>query len=222
VQGFRRQSVVDSKALHLHVHGHALKTPLAWLGGRAQAGLEVVAVAGNASARWLRRYAWALLGVALLAWLGSGLHAVGVGEQGLHLCFGRFSAEALGPGLHYHPPAPLCDHLVEQVTRQRRIALGFSERAELPDQSEVPRAYLWDGAASHGPWPKIDEEALKLTGESTIIDLSAVVAYRIRDLRRWLLTAEDPEGLLRAQLLGFLVRRLAAVRLDAALTERRA
>lgn len=221
VRGFVRGAALDQEALHVHAHGRGAAAPLDWLRHSVGAGLAVVARVAETARRLLWRYVWLLAAVAALLWLGTGVHAVGVGEQGLHLCFGRLQGGPLGPGLHYHAPTPVCEHLVANVTLQRRITLGFDDRPA-GVQAQVPSAYLWDGATIRGPWPRDDEEALKLTGESTIIDINAVVAYRIRDLQRWLLSAEEPEALLRSHLLASLVQRLAGVRLDAALTEERA
>jgi len=216
VRNLRHKQSLQADPAHAHLLPEAwterLRTWLPW-GGRALALLRALAL-GMARLTWL----WLL--IAALAYGLAGLHSVGPGEAGLHFCFGRLRGGTLGPGLHYHAPAPFCQHLLVPVDRARRLTVGYEDNP-LYDGAPAP-AYLWDGSTGSGPWRSREGEALYLTGDGTIVDLELVASYRISDLRAWALESDDPEGLLRAQLRSLLTDWVGRQSLDSLLTEGRA
>lgn len=126
---------------------------------------------------------WALLAVAVVAWLGAGTYQVGPGESGVVRRFGMVT-EVTGPGLHWHLPWP-----VEQVDRvnvqsARRVEVGFRTVRVGP-----PAEYK-----------AVPEESSMLTGDENIVHVEVSVQYQISDPRQYLFNVRDPEQQVRAAL----------------------
>lgn len=108
----------------------------------------------------------AALGAALL-W--STVVTVAPDEVAVVTRFGAATRELL-PGLHLKAPWPLERTLTApspQVSRQ--VEIGFSSADRALGLGPVPRATRW------------------LTGDSNIVELEAVIRYRVVDARAWLL-----------------------------------
>ena len=117
--------------------------------------------------------------VALIAvvgiWLFTGLYRVEPDEKGIQLLFGKYISWT-GPGLHWWPPAPLGDVSLPKVTRINRVQVGF--RAGTRGGNDVP----------------VTKEALMLTGDENIIDVQAVVFWRIKEAEKYLFNIRNPDG----------------------------
>ena len=98
-----------------------------------------------------------VLGVLVGLWLLSGTYTVSPDEKAIILRFGKFKSE-VGPGLHYHLPAPIEMRIVRSVTQVYRAEVGFRS---------IPR------------YRKNPKESLMLTGDENIIDVEMVVQYRV-------------------------------------------
>lgn len=98
-----------------------------------------------------------VLGVLVGLWLLSGTYKVGPDEKAVILRFGKFTSE-VGPGLHYHLPAPIEMRIVRSVTQVYRSEVGFRS---------IPR------------YRKDPSESLMLTGDENIVDVEMVVQYRV-------------------------------------------
>ena len=104
----------------------------------------------------------AALAVALLAAVPWVTLVVGPGQKGIVQRFGRVVAADLEPGLYFHLPPPLGRGTAVDVALIRQVAVGF--RGSVNGDRQV-----------------IDEQAFYLTADGNVIDIRAVVQYRVRD-----------------------------------------
>jgi len=104
--------------------------------------------------------------IALLLWVASGIYVVAADEEAVVLRFGSHIATR-GPGLNWHLPYPV--EAVEKVpvTRVQRLEIGFRGMAQ-------------------GRTRKIPQEALMLTKDENIVDISFIVQYKIKDAADYL------------------------------------
>ena len=120
---------------------------------------------------WERRrgVAGGLFGVAIAAYLVSGVVAIAPGEVGAVRRWGRFQSPLLGPGLHLRWPAP-----IERVTVVEPDLVRVA-RVGLPGPAKAARGPIaWN--ATHGL--RRDESALFFTGDENLVELAGVVEYR--------------------------------------------
>ena len=106
---------------------------------------------------------FAVFGVALLIWLGTGFYTVDPGEQAALRRVGKFD-NTQGPGLHWFWPAPIGTRAVVNVQEVRRLEVGV-----------------------RGSTPVL-AESLMITGDENIVDAQLVVQY---DISRALLECSD-------------------------------
>ncbi len=114
----------------------------------------------------------ALIPIAAIVWLATGVYTVGPEEQAALRTFGRFVAIA-DQGLHWHWPGPVGTRNVVAVTNTRRLELGFRSS---PNGSTTP----------------VQIESEMITGDENIVDVQVVVQYRISNLRSFLFEVDDP------------------------------
>jgi membrane protease subunit HflK len=112
------------------------------------------------------------IAVLLLIWLSTGVYIVDPDEQALVRRFGKVS-DIAGPGLHWHPPAPIAKHDIVKVTQVQRMEVGFRSQPS--------------GVVTTNP-----VEALMITGDENIVDVEMVVLYRISSIRDFVLNVRDP------------------------------
>ena len=115
----------------------------------------------------------ALIVIAVI-WAGTGFYTVGPDQEAVLRTFGKFQSTATG-GLHWHYPAPIGQRNVVAVTTTRRMELGFRS-----------------GADGFTVAQSITNESLMITGDENIVDVQAVVQYRIADLQSFLFEVDDP------------------------------
>jgi len=109
-----------------------------------------------------------------IIWAGTGFYTVGPDQEAVLRTFGRFTGTASG-GLHWHYPSPIGKRDVVAVTTTRRMELGFRS-----------------GADGFTVAQSITNESLMITGDENIVDVQAVVQYRIADLPNFLFKVDDP------------------------------
>jgi len=97
---------------------------------------------------------FAIFGVALLIWLGTGFYTVDAGEQAALRQVGKFNSTE-GPGLHWFWPAPIGTRATVNVQEVRRLEVGV-----------------------RGSTPVL-AESLMITGDENIVDAQLVVQYDI-------------------------------------------
>ncbi len=103
--------------------------------------------------------------IALLLWVASGIYVVAADEEAVVLQFGKFVAIE-GPGLNWHLPYPVESVEKIPVTRVQRLEVGFRT---LPG----------------GRVRTIDQEALMLTKDENIVNVSFIVQYKVKDISEY-------------------------------------
>ena len=116
---------------------------------------------------------WALLAVAVFLWTLTGVYTVQANQEAVITRFGGYS-RSVGPGLHYHLPAPIEKAELVSVTNQNKTVVGGSPGAEAPDES------------------------LMLTGDENIVALSFTVQWHVSDAAQYLFRVRDPGDAVKA------------------------
>lgn len=112
--------------------------------------------------------------VAAVVWLASGVFTVDPDEQAALRLFGKFDSTA-GSGLNWWWPSPVGQRDIVQVTQTRTLELGFRSGSEgVTAVTQVPG------------------EAQMITGDENIVDVGAVIQYRIMDIGNYLFEVDDP------------------------------
>jgi membrane protease subunit HflK len=112
--------------------------------------------------------------VIAVVWAGTGFYTVGPDQEAVLRTFGKFTGTTTG-GLHWHYPGPIGKRNVVAVTTTRRMELGFRS-----------------GADGFTVAQSVTNESLMITGDENIVDVQAVVQYRISDLQSFLFEVDDP------------------------------
>ena len=131
----------------------------------------------------------ALATIAVVVWIANGVFTVAPGERAVATVFGRASTGVLGPGLHLTWPPPIGDVRRVDVQGVRALEVGFRRDASRQERVRaLPRGR--------------ETEAWMLTGDENIVDVQAVLHWRVRDddaaVRNVLFGLESPEQLLRS------------------------
>lgn len=123
---------------------------------------------------------WKLIILIILGmWLASGIFTVDTAELGVVRRFGEFNRE-VPPGLHYHIPFPIESVDTPNITKVRRIEVGF-------------RSVGGDRDFQQGQNRAVPDEALMLTGDENIIDVQFSVQYNLKSARDYLFNVADPD-----------------------------
>ena len=112
--------------------------------------------------------------VIAIVWAGTGFYTVGPDEQAVLRFFGKKSGTASG-GLHWYYPAPIGKRDVVAVTTTRRLELGFRS-----------------GADGFTVAQSMTNESLMITKDVNIVDVQAVIQYKISNLPNFLFNVDDP------------------------------
>jgi HflK protein len=172
----------------------------------------------------------AIAGAALL-WLAGGVFAVGPGEVGMRLRFGRIVAADLAPGLHVGLPWPFETHRLVARDAPRRLEIGLppplsreeATRAQLRGRlpfggnpaPQLPASGVWfQKEATPG-------DSFLLTGDANLIDLRSTVQYRVNDALAYAYHLAEPEALVRSTVLTALRGAVATRAIDAVYTTAR-
>lgn len=116
-----------------------------------------------------------IVAAAVVLWLVTGFYVVNPGQVGVNMLFGRFVSQT-PPGLRWNWPVPIGDHFTPDVATRNRVEVGFRAETASGSDRDVP------------------EESLMLTGNENIIDVRAVVLWRINNVEQYLFGIGDPEA----------------------------
>ncbi len=119
-----------------------------------------------------------LFAIPLAIWALTGIYIVDEGNRGVVTRFGKY-IETTQPGPHWRLPAPIEKHAIVNVEQQRFIEVGY--RSNIRQQTQQSFA----------------KEALMLTQDENIINLSLSVQYRIKDAKSYFFNLNDPDLTLR-------------------------
>ena len=115
--------------------------------------------------RFNPRTVYLVLAALFILWVLSGMYKVGTDERAVVLRFGKLH-EVVGPGLHYHMPAPIEMDIIRSVTKVYREEIGFQTVDPGPP-------------ARYRQRPK---ESLMLTGDENIVNVEMVVQYKVSSI----------------------------------------
>ena len=116
---------------------------------------------------------WAIIAVAALGWLVTGVYTVQAYQEAVITRFGSYD-RSVGPGLHYHLPTPIERAELVSVTNQNKTVIGGTPGAPAPDES------------------------LMLTGDENIVDLAFTVQWHVSDAANYLFRVREPEDAVKA------------------------
>jgi membrane protease subunit HflK len=153
-------------------------------------------------ALWLHRRGRTVLVGSLillaLLWILTGVYQVGTGERALVFRFGRLlKGSGQGPGLYIHLPWPIESVRKAQVDAVRRIEIGFRTQLQESPGGNT-HSYQWESRHVRGRYVKKPEESIMFTGDENLIDVNAIVQYRVSDPKAFLLHMENPQDLVRS------------------------
>ena len=135
------------------------------------------------------------LALVAVLWLPGGVLVVDAGHSGVVQRFGRVVADELPPGIHLHWPPPIGAGTTVDVTRIREVRVDASA----------------EGRADYF-----------VTADSNLLDVRAVVYYRVDDPVRFAFGVEDADRIVGDLAEGALVRIVAATPIDGLYTTERA
>ncbi|MEO6807680.1 MAG: cation-translocating P-type ATPase family protein [Isosphaeraceae bacterium] len=150
----------------------------------------------NGLARRWRLIATGLAVLVLTGYATWGWTAIGPGEVGLMQRQGRY-LQQIGPGLHLRWPPPIERVVRLEPSRVRGVAIGFRTGSLEPGDTTI----RWESVHGVDAVARRDDEALVLTGDGQLVELTAVAQYRIdprpESLRRYAFGTADPNAALR-------------------------
>jgi len=116
-----------------------------------------------------------ILGLIVVAWMASGFYVVAADEEAVVLRFGQHSSTT-SPGLNWHLPYPI--ETIEKIPTLsvQRLTVGFRSFGD-------------------GRTRKVDKEALMLTKDENIVDISFVVQYKINDIEKYLFEIDSTQAI---------------------------
>ena len=121
-------------------------------------------------------------------WAASGLTIIAPDEKAVVRRFGAPRPEALEPGWYWIWPWPVED-VVRVSLNTRTVEIGY-------DASRPLTGLTW--SSTHLKEARLPEESLMMTGDGNLIDVKAVVRYRVVDAHAFLFAAAKPPEVLRA------------------------
>jgi heavy metal translocating P-type ATPase len=130
----------------------------------------------------------AILGIILYA--ATGLTIVAPAETAVVRRFGRPTA-TLEPGWHWRLPWPI-EEATRVSDRVRTVEIGFRENLG----GQAPASWTWTSA--HRKENRRAEEATMITGDGNLVDVQAVLRYRVIDPQVYLFSAGTVDEILRA------------------------
>ncbi len=111
---------------------------------------------------------------------------------------GDASRGVLRPGLHLCGPPPFETVARVRPEQLRSVAIGF--RSERPEASAA-RTVRWESSHAQDLTARSEEESLVLSGDGRLVELTAVVQFRLdprpEALRRYAFGASEPEAAVR-------------------------
>ncbi len=143
-----------------------------------------------------------LIGIALIAWLLSGIYIVEQGRRGVVLRFGQYT-ETTGPGPHWHIPYPIEGVEVVDIEQRRFVEIGYRSALGGRGGASVPR------------------EALMLTEDENIVDIRIAVQFQIADPKAYLFNVRDPDETLKQASESSIREVIGKSKMDFVLTEGR-
>ncbi len=181
--------------------------------GRALKDLVRSTISRGPSRRWLALAAASALAI---LWGWSAFLVVRPGETGLVRTLGKVTSADLGPGLHLVPPFPFGDSEAVPTALLRSVEVGFRYRVAGAASAPLTSRVFVPTQSSRLP-----EEAQFLTGDENVIEVAAVVHYRVADPALYRFGVDRAEPAFRDLARAFLVEEVGRTPIDAIYTSER-
>jgi len=149
----------------------------------------------------------------------SGFYMLGPDEAGVIERFGRKIPPLRSPGLHYKLPWPIERLTRVSATRVRAVEIGF--RSGRVEPSAEPPTYEWNVQHRAGRFQSKPEESLMLSGDLNMIEVNAVIHYRLRKPDDFLFRQLDGDATVRSAAESILQSVTSSSALDQVLTSGR-
>ena len=146
----------------------------------------------------------------------NGFYIIRPEEIGIIERFGRKVLPYSEPGLHYKIPWPVEQLIRVPARRIRVVEIGFRSGAAAGETE--PAAYEWNVQHRSGRFQRKPEESLMLTGDQNMIEVSAVVHYRLIRPDDFLFSHLDGDLLVRTAAESIVQSTLTTTPLDPLLT----
>jgi len=143
-----------------------------------------------------------IMAAVVLFWGLSGFYKVAADEEAVVLRFGKFVTSE-GPGLNWHLPYPIETAELIPVTRVKRLEVGFRS---MPG----------------GQIRYIPQEALMLTKDENIVDVSFIVQYKVKDIANYIFNVAHPTTAVRDAAESAMREVIGRTMVDDVLTNRKA
>src|SRR6056297_2644291 len=124
--------------------------------------------------------AWIIIILIIGLWAGQGFYTIDEAEVGLVKRFGKH-VRTVGPGLHYHVPAPVETVVPVDVKSVRKIEIGYETVSPPPNPQYRSKK----------------DEALMLTGDNNIVHIEFAVQYKIKDAENYIFNVIDGKKILK-------------------------
>src|SRR6056297_2461958 len=124
--------------------------------------------------------AWIIIILIIGLWAGQGIYTIDEPEVGLVKRFGKH-VRTVGPGLHYHVPAPVETVVPVDVKSVRKIEIGYETVSPPPNPQYRSKK----------------DEALMLTGDNNIVHIEFAVQYKIKDAENYIFNVIDGKKILK-------------------------
>jgi HflK protein len=154
--------------------------------------------------------------VLLLSWVWSAFLVVRPGETGLVRTLGKVTAADLGPGLHLVPPYPFGEAEAVPTALLRSVEVGFRYRVAGVSEGPLTSRVFVPAQSSRLP-----DESQFLTGDENVIEVAAVVHYRVADPALYRFGVDRAEPAFRDLARAFLVEEVGRTPIDAIYTAER-
>jgi HflK protein len=146
----------------------------------------------------------------------AGFYTLGPDEAGVIERFGRKIPPLRSPGLHYKLPWPVEKLTRVSATRVRTVEIGF--RSGRVEPSAEPPTYEWNVQHRAGRFQSKPEESLMLSGDLNMIEVNAVIHYRLRKPDDFLFRQLDGDATVRSAAESILQSVTSSSALDQVLT----
>lgn len=157
---------------------------------------------GGGSSGFSGKAVGAVVGIAVLIWLASGIYIVDEGWRGVEKRFGDYHRTTM-PGPHWRPPVPIGSVENVNVETIRVSEIGYQSGTGGTSRRQVP------------------EEALMLTQDENIVDVQMAVQYRVEDPSAYVFNFRQPDQTLKNMAESALREIVGKRRMDFILTEGR-
>lgn len=146
---------------------------------------------------WDARVRWGkpLLYTCAALFVLNGFYMLQPDEVGVIERFGKKVMPYEEPGLHYKMPWPVEKLTRIQARRTRALEIGYRSSGEMVETE--PAAYEWNVQHRSGRFQRKPEEALVVTGDQTMMEVTATIHYRLARPDEYLFSQLDGETTIR-------------------------